>query len=180
MTRTSADRMALLEELVLAHQARLRAYLFSRTGSFDAADDLAQETFLVAYRLIDQYDPARPAWPWLMGIARNELREYWRLAARDRVTDEIEAIVAGRLLARDDQEKDAAPDRPVLAALADCLRKLPSRSMDLVRMIYHDRLNCAEAARKLQQSAGSIRVTIHRVRRTLHECVRARLAGGPA
>jgi hypothetical protein len=68
------DRMSLLDSLVRAHQARLRAYLFSRTGDIDAADDLAQEVFLVVFRLIDQYDSARPAWPWLMGIARNELR----------------------------------------------------------------------------------------------------------
>src|SRR5436190_21258705 len=107
----SKDRLALLDELVRAHQARLRAYLFSRTGDIDAADDLAQEVFLVVFRLIDKYDSARPAWPWLMGIARNELREHWRSAARDKVTDDIEALVADQMLARD--EGKASDLRPM-------------------------------------------------------------------
>jgi RNA polymerase sigma-70 factor (ECF subfamily) len=170
--------MALLEELVRAHQARLRAYLFSRTGGIDAADDLAQEVFLVVFRLIDQFDPSRPAWPWLMGIARNELREHWRSVARDKVTDEIEALAAERLLARDNEEAPA--DRLPMDELAACLEKLPTHSRELVRMIYTERINCAEAARRIQQKAGAVRVTIHRIRRALQACVQSRLAERPA
>jgi RNA polymerase sigma-70 factor (ECF subfamily) len=173
----SQDRLTLLDELVRAHQARLRAYLYSRTGGIDAADDLAQEVFLVVFRLIDQYDTARPAWPWLMGIARNELREHWRSVARDKVTDAIEALVAERLLAKDDVEKPA--DRLPMDALAACLAKLPEHSRALVRMIYTERINCAEAAKRLQQKAGAVRVTIHRIRRALQTCVQSQLAEKP-
>ena len=175
---SSRDRLALLDELVRAHQARLRAYLFSRTGDIDAADDLAQEVFLVVFRLIDQYDRSRPAWPWLIGIARNELREHWRSAARDKVTDAIEALVADRLVAREGDEAPA--DRLPMDALAACIQKLPEHSRDLVRMIYSERINCAEAARRLQQKAGAVRVTIHRIRRALQSCVQSRLAEGSA
>jgi RNA polymerase sigma-70 factor (ECF subfamily) len=175
---SSKDRLALLDELVRAHQARLRAYLFSRTGGIDAADDLAQEVFLVVFRLIDQYDRSRPAWPWLMGIARNELREHWRGVARDKVTDAIEALAVDRLIARDVEEAPA--DRLPMDALAACLSKLPEHSRRLVRMIYDERINCTEAARRLQQKAGAVRVTIHRIRRTLQSCVQARLAERPA
>jgi RNA polymerase sigma-70 factor (ECF subfamily) len=174
----SRNRMALLEELVRAHQARLRAYLFSRTGAIDAADDLAQEVFLVVFRLIDQFDPSRPAWPWLMGIARNELREHWRSAARDKVTDEIEALAADRLLARDDEEAPA--DHLPMDELAACLEKLPAHSRELVRMIYTERINCAQAARRIQQKAGAVRVSLHRIRRALQACVESRLAERPA
>ncbi|HZE98359.1 MAG TPA: sigma-70 family RNA polymerase sigma factor [Planctomycetota bacterium] len=172
------DRMALLDGLVRAHQARLRAYLFSRTGDIDAADDLAQEVFLVVFRLIDQYDAARPAWPWLMGIARNELREHWRGVARDKVTDAIEALAAEQMLARDETEKPS--DRLPMDALATCLSKLPEHSRELVRMIYTERINCAEAAKRLQQKAGAVRVTIHRIRRALAACVQSRMAEKPA
>lgn len=173
---SSKERLALLDELVRAHQARLRAYLFSRTGDIDAADDLAQEVFLVVFRLIDQYDRARPAWPWLLGIARNELREHWRGVARDKVTDAIEALVADRLVAA---EGAAPADLPV-DALAACLSKLPVHSRELVRMIYDERINCAEAARRLQQKAGAVRVTLHRIRRALQACVRQQLSEKPA
>lgn len=161
------DRMALLEGLVRGHQARLRAYLYSRTGSVDAADDLAQEVFLVALRKIEQFDTRRPAWPWLIGIARNGLREHWRSAARDKVTEALEALAV-----QDRREEDEAP----VDALAGCLAKLPPTSRDLVRMVYTDRLNCAEAARRLKQSAVSVRVALHRIRRTLLACVKGQTA----
>jgi RNA polymerase sigma-70 factor (ECF subfamily) len=174
---SSKERLALLDELVRAHQARLRAYLFSRTGDIDRADDLAQEVFLVVFRLIDRYDRSRPAWPWVMGIARNELREHWRSVARDRVTDAIEALVAERLIT----DEGASPaDLLPMDALAACLSKLPEHSRELVRMIYDERINCAEAAKRLQQKAGAVRVTIHRIRRALLSCVQARLAEKPA
>jgi len=171
------DRMSLLDTLVRAHQARLRAYLFSRTGDIDAADDLAQEVFLVVFRLIDHYDPARPAWPWLMGIARNELREHWRSVARDKVTDAIEALVADQMLACDEANPS---DRLPMDALAACLSKLPGHSRELVRMIYTERINCVEAAKRLQQKAGAVRVTIHRIRRALQACVESQIAENPA
>lgn len=161
------DAMALLDELVRAHQARLRAYLYSRTGDIDAADDLAQEVFLAAFRKIDRFDQRRPAWPWLLGFARNELREHWRAAARDKVTDALEALVAAAM-----PEGDEAP----VDALSRCLEKLPAPSRELVRWIYDDRVNCAEAARRLKQSAVSVRVALHRVRRALHACVKGQMA----
>ena len=176
----SEDRMAVLEKLVRAHQARLRAYLFSRTGQTDVADDLAQEVYLVAFRLIDQYDPSRPAWPWLVGIARNELREHWRATARDRRPDDLESLLSDRLISRDEGAAGDPPDRSTIDALERCLEKLPDHSREIVRMVYQQRMNCAEAARRLSQKAGAIRTTLHRIRRALHACVQATLAGRPA
>lgn len=171
-------QMELLEQLVRTHQARLRAYLFSRTGRIDVADDLAQETFLVALRRLDEFDPARPAWPWLMGIARNELREHWRAAARGKAVDQIEAFAAGRLLQQDEAFLEQGVEGIPLEALNKCLSKLAQRSRELVRMIYDERLSCTQAARALHQNAGAVRVALHRIRRALHACMRATLSGG--
>ena len=76
------ERMKRLEALVRAHQARLRAYVYSRLGDTGAADDIVQEAFLDALDRLDQYDPSRPALPWLLGFARNELREHLRVVER--------------------------------------------------------------------------------------------------
>ncbi|GAA2112340.1 RNA polymerase sigma factor [Actinomadura alba] len=66
----------------------IHRYVDRRLGA-DAADDIAAETFLVAFRKRDRFDPARDsARPWLYGIAtrlvsrhrRNESRRYRALA----------------------------------------------------------------------------------------------------
>ena len=53
------------------HYERIYAYAARRLGR-DLADDVASETFLVAFSLIEGYDANRPdAAPWLYGIASN-------------------------------------------------------------------------------------------------------------
>ena len=101
-------------------------YVSGRLGR-DIADDLAAETFLVAFRKRDRFDPGRGSVrPWLYGIAttligqhrREETRRYRALARAgrrpldseshdDRIAD---AVTAGRLAGR------------LAAALADLSR----------------------------------------------------------
>lgn len=51
----------------------------------DDVEDLAQEVFLVAHRRSGEFDRSRAAGPWLYGIARNIMRDYWRKNQGNRV-----------------------------------------------------------------------------------------------
>jgi len=64
-----------------AEFAPLHRYLARRVGAA-AADDLAAETFTVAFRRWDRLDPERPVRPWLYGIAANLMRHHWRKERR--------------------------------------------------------------------------------------------------
>ncbi len=59
----------------------LHRYIARRVGAA-AADDLAAETFAVAFRNWDRLDPARAVRPWLYGIAANLMRHHWRKERR--------------------------------------------------------------------------------------------------
>jgi RNA polymerase sigma-70 factor (ECF subfamily) len=59
----------------------LHRYLARRVGA-STADDLAAETFSVAFRNWDKLDPERPVQPWLYGIAANVMRHHWRKERR--------------------------------------------------------------------------------------------------
>jgi RNA polymerase sigma factor (sigma-70 family) len=61
--------------------ASLHRYLARRVGG-SAADELAAETFAVAFRSWNRLDPARPVRPWLYGIAANLMRHHWRKERR--------------------------------------------------------------------------------------------------
>ena len=62
-----------------AHHAQVFAYAVSRAGR-QLADDVVGDTFLVAWRRLDAV-PAEPL-PWLLGVARNVVRERFREEAR--------------------------------------------------------------------------------------------------
>jgi RNA polymerase sigma-70 factor (ECF subfamily) len=64
-----------------AEFAPLHRYLARRLG-FSVADELAAETFAVAFRSWDRLDPERPVRPWLYGIAANLVRHHWRKERR--------------------------------------------------------------------------------------------------
>ena len=70
------------EPLMLAHQQAVfrLAYLF--LGDSDDADDIAQETFLRAYRELRRFDPSRALRPWLLSITANLARNRLRSAGR--------------------------------------------------------------------------------------------------
>ena len=57
------------------------------------------------------------------------------------------------------------------AALQDCIKKLPEKSRQLVRLKYLEGLNSRELACRLNRKAGSIRVTLQRIREQLGVCV---------
>src|ERR1051325_11507423 len=66
------------------HQGRVRAYLRRYVPEPDLADDLAQETFLAAYRTLAQRNPAAPIDLWLLSIARHRVLHHLRGEARRR------------------------------------------------------------------------------------------------
>jgi RNA polymerase sigma factor (sigma-70 family) len=68
--RAAAGDAAAFAALVREHQSRVRAFLRRLTrGDATLADDLAQETFLEAFRKIAQYRSEGSFGGWLCGIA---------------------------------------------------------------------------------------------------------------
>ena len=65
------DARKLFETLVREHADMLTVYLRSALGDTSDVDDLFQETMVVAWRRLDDFDQTRPFGPWLRGIARN-------------------------------------------------------------------------------------------------------------
>jgi RNA polymerase sigma factor (sigma-70 family) len=152
------------------HYLRIHGYAARRLGEA-LADDVAAETFLIAFTQRERYEVSRPdAQPWLYGIASNlvarhhraELRRY-RAMARSGADDQAEGHadeVAGRL--------DAQARRAPLAA---ALARLSSANRDVLLLVAWAELTCEEAARALGIPAGTARSRLHRARRELREAL---------
>jgi len=68
------DRTA-FGELVKRHQSAVRGFLRQLTrGQSVSADDLAQDTFIQAYRSLDRFHGTSAFTTWLLGIAYNHFR----------------------------------------------------------------------------------------------------------
>src|SRR5262245_17045383 len=96
-------------EILRLHQGRIRAYLRRFVMEADLADDLAQETFLAAYRSLPHRNPAAPIDLWLLSIARHRALKHLRDEARrrDREVRPLKAALAAWCASRVESDSTA-------------------------------------------------------------------------
>ena len=86
-TLTHRDNAA-FSALVKMHQGKVRTFLLRLCKQYDVADDLAQETFLTAYRKLHSYKGSGSFSGWLYRIAYNCFLQLRRSDSRRRQVTE--------------------------------------------------------------------------------------------
>lgn len=118
--------------LVREYGLVVRGFLAARLHHLEDVDDVAQEVFLVAFDRLKTCDPAHFR-PWLIGIAKNELKQHWRkqgrrAAAMERFRAEVAAAVEAEVDASFGLLRAEHIER-----LLDCISRLPERVRRIVR-----------------------------------------------
>jgi RNA polymerase sigma-70 factor (ECF subfamily) len=149
----------------------LYAYSRSLCGDHHLAEDVVQQTALIAYRKLGFLFPEVDFGTWLKGIARREALSERRKAARLRPT--VEGIIEA---AYDDPTPVAvAAERE---ALGECLKNLKGQAAEIVSAHYFQGHKLTEIAKMKNLNGNTVRTLLHRARLALEECVRGRLAVG--
>lgn len=134
---------------------RVWAYVVSQAGR-QIADEVVSETFAIAWRRFD--DIPEPALPWLLGVARNVLRDNVRAEIRrESLARELRAWTA------EDHADQVAERLAVMTALAS----LNQDERELLILVAWQGLTPREAARVIGCSAATFRVRLHRARKRL-------------
>jgi RNA polymerase sigma factor (sigma-70 family) len=151
---------------------RLCAYF---TGDRDAAEDLAQETLIEAWRHQDRLHDCQGYSSWLSAIARNLSLRWIRQRGREqaRLVTSIDSAsdTSGRVeeLPADQGDFTIDLERAELADLLDrALALLPAESRRVLVEKYIDELPLGEIAGRLGLSTGAVAVRLHRGRLALH------------
>lgn len=164
-------------EIVRRHQASVRAYIGSHLHARVVADDIAQETFVSAFRSLGSFREDAPLRTWLIGIARHrvldqlrqEVRATHRLAPlRIVMLREIEMIESN-----EGHESRRALE---LDALQDCLAALPTRSAQTIAAHYFEARPLVDLAREKGRQPGAVRAELLRIRQALRRCIESKLA----
>lgn len=156
------------ENVFDTHSAEVAAYLRRRVSA-DVADDVLADTFLVAWRRIEDM-PARPL-PWLLGIAHRSLANHLRGRRRQ------QALV-DRLTAVGGPSREQARAGPEKSDVLEALRRLKPIDQEVLLLIAWEGLTTAEAASVLGCSKGAFRVRLHRARNRMERQLRRQR--GPA
>lgn len=147
-----------------AEFASLHRYLARRLGA-SAADDLAAETFAVAFRSWDRLDRARPVRPWLYGIAANLVRHHWRKERR--MLRAYARTGVDPVLADDDSAVERVDAEARQRELADALAQLRPDEREILLLHAWADLADSEIAAALGLPVGTVKSRLSRTRERL-------------
>jgi len=152
--QTGRSALARFDALFTDHQRPILAYAMRRTPTLADAEDVAAETFTIAWRKIEAV-PAAPL-PWLYAVARRVLANHRRGRSRlERLTALLRVDdVPTPMLAGEDH------DGPAFAALAS----LPPADQELLRLVAWEELGNQEIAVVLGVTPNAVAIRLHRAR----------------
>ncbi|MEW2356261.1 RNA polymerase sigma factor [Spirillospora sp. NPDC029432] len=166
----SRQEPELFAELFHRYFDEIHGYVARRLGT-DAADDIAAETFLAAFRRRDRFDPARGAVrPWLYGIATN-LVGLHRRAERRRYRALARTPADGAAPGHDDRVAAWVTAGGAGGELARALARLSPGERDVLLLIALADFTYDEVAAALDLKNGTVASRLNRARKKLREAL---------
>lgn len=168
-----AQRDAAFAREALALLPDVARYAKSLTRDESEADDLVQDTFMMAYQAWDQYRPGTECRAWLFTICRRRFLRVRRGAERHVATEdaELESLAAVDVYSRARTEGlDHVFERAEMrAAVEAAMAALPEPFRDVAVLVdLHDH-SYESAAEILGVPLGTVRSRLFRARRILQE-----------
>ena len=167
------EPMELSDEFILEltqAQQRLFGYIFRRVANRDQAMEVLQQTNLVLCRKADDFELGTNFAAWSSTVAHYQILSYRKSLSRDRLvfTDEVIASI-------DERENESEMREGVLSHLRHCLEAMSSDNQVFIKLRYEGGLSMEQIAMEIGKTANAVRVKLHRLRRSLRDCVQKRL-----
>lgn len=160
-----------LRQIVVQHHAAVYRYAYRLAGNQPDAEDLTQQTFLVAQQHLDQVKDANRVLSWLFSVLRNCF---------------LKSCRQNRVLSQDGVEVDMAQvPEPMLADEIDraelqlALEALPDDFRMVVLMFYFEEYSYQEIADRMEIPIGTVMSRLARAKSHLRRWL-TRRAGRPA
>jgi RNA polymerase sigma factor (sigma-70 family) len=157
--------------VVERYQGLICAIAYSACGDVGRSEDLAQETFLAAWRNLDSLKDRSRAKQWLCGIARHVIQESCRRATRDPMaasTPLAENLVDGEGLFQPGERTISKEEQAILWRV---LEGLPELYREPLILFYRQSQSVAEVAQTLELSQDAVKQRLSRGRVMLGERV---------
>lgn len=149
------------------HQEPVFRLAYLLLGDPDEAEDIAQETFVRAYRALKGFDPERPLRPWLLRIASNLAHNRHRSIGR--------YLGALTRFARQNPEKIRATTNLKPEdngqALWQAVRQMAKPFQEVIYLRYFLDMSESEMVDTLAVPAGTVKSRLHRALSKLRQII---------
>lgn len=161
-----------IEDLVNGHQREIIGFHYRFVGNLADAEDLAQETFIKAYKKIDTLKDYKKAKSWLYSIARNTVIDFFRRNKNKEVALSdvmLDSIAQTTTIA---YQQDKAISSEISKELDRCIDRLAKEDGAIVRLLYYEGFSYKEIADLLNINENTLKSRLHRARKVLLGMIR--------
>lgn len=172
----AGDRSA-ISELIERHSQRVRSYIGMMVKDDAIADDIFQETFIKAVKVIDEgrYVDSGKFLSWVLRIAHNRVLDHFRREKSSRQINESEAgyDMLGTMRFSEPTTEDDIMRTEVEVAIRELIGELPEEQQEVVRLRYYSKLSFQEIAEhtdvSINTALGRMRYALINLRRMIKE-----------
>ncbi|HEY3762503.1 MAG TPA: sigma-70 family RNA polymerase sigma factor [Verrucomicrobiae bacterium] len=164
-------------QIVSRYQSLICSLTYSATGSLGQSEDLAQETFITAWKHLRQLRERHKLRAWLCGIARNRINNFLRREGREPVhrADSLEEVSethsAGPL------PVDHVISKEEESILWRALERVPEIYREPLVLFYREHKSIETVAAQLDLTGDNVKQRLSRGRKLLQEQVAAFVEG---
>ncbi len=172
----SGDRSA-ISQLIERHGRRVKDYIRMMVKDNELAEDIFQDTFVKAVRVIDdgRYTHSGKFLSWVLRIAHNQVIDHFRAKKQSRELNECEAgyDLFGSLRLAERNVEDGMVAEQIEADLRRLIELLPPEQQEVVRLRYYADLSFKEIAEQtdvsINTALGRMRYALLNLRRMIKE-----------
>jgi len=157
------------DELVRRHSVKIHDLCYKILRNYDDASDIAQETFIKAYRKINKFDGRSQFSTWLYRIAVNNCLNYLK---KQRPTEEIydEMMSGGK-----DDPVERYRSKKLKEMIYDAVAKLPTVQRAVFTLRTLEDMSYQEVSEILKKPISTIKVNHHLAVKNLRNYMKAKV-----
>jgi RNA polymerase sigma factor (sigma-70 family) len=180
VSSTLAGNRDAFGQIVSRYQSLICSLAFSATGSLSQSEDLAQETFVTAWKQLAGLREPEKLRAWLCGIVRNLINNSLRRQGREpsHQAASLEEISGSH--SPEPQPAEQAISNEELALLWRSLERIPETYREPLVLFYREHQSVEAVAEKLELTEDAVKQRLSRGRKLLHEQVLAFVEGALA
>jgi RNA polymerase sigma-70 factor (ECF subfamily) len=162
IARVLAGEQDAYAALVDAYKGTIFNLAFRMTGSYEDADDLAQETFIRAYEKLRRFDAEKRFFTWLYTISLNLIRNHLKKRGHD-----LSREATGQNILEGGSRGGASMEQNMIQAqetlhLERCLLMLPADLREAVVLRFYQDLSFEEIAIISDASISAVKMRVYR------------------
>ena len=164
-------------QIVSRYQSLICSLAYSATGSLGQSEDLAQETFITAWKHLRHLRERNKLRAWLCGIARKRINSSLRRDGREPVRDAETLDEVHDSASPEPLPHDQAIGKEEEAILWRSLERIPEIYREPLVLFYREHQSVENVATALELSEDAVKQRLSRGRKLLHEQVLAFVEG---